>query len=115
MSGEPLRPPKASWRPSSSNCCAALPEPVRQHPVRLPDRVVRIDLSYPQVKVMLESDGFTWHEMSRRAWERDLDRQNELVELGWQPLRITKTDIRTRPARTAERVSNLLAARGYRW
>ena len=40
---------------------AGLPEPVRQHRVRLGNRTIRIDLCYPEQQVAIEFDGWEFH------------------------------------------------------
>lgn len=81
---------------------ANLPEPVRQHVVRLPGgRTVRLDLAYPDRKVAIEAQGFVWH-AGRADLQRDCDRQNLLRTLGWKVLVFTSHDVRQRPGRTVE-------------
>ncbi|MCL4292368.1 MAG: hypothetical protein KJ056_04990 [Acidimicrobiia bacterium] len=67
---------------------AGLPEPVQQYEVRLSDRMARLDLAYPSLKVAIEVDGFAPHSV-RSRFDRDRARQNELVLGGWLPLRWT--------------------------
>jgi very-short-patch-repair endonuclease len=67
---------------------AGLPEPTRQHRVRIRDREVRIDLCYPEYKIAIEYDGWDWHS-GRRAFDEDRARANELVLLGYAVLRFT--------------------------
>ena len=67
---------------------AGLPEPVRQHGVRLGSRRARIDLCYPAEKIAIEYDSWGYHG-SRSAFDDDRARGNELVVLGFQLLRFT--------------------------
>jgi very-short-patch-repair endonuclease len=67
---------------------AGLPEPKRQHRVPVGNRVVRIDLCYPELKIAIEYDGWEWH-AGRRAFDEDRARANELVVLGYSVLRFT--------------------------
>jgi len=64
-----------------------LPTPERQ--VWLPGtRVgrVRFDFAYPDLKIALEADSWTWHR-TKSAFIRDRDRDSACAELGWQVLR----------------------------
>jgi very-short-patch-repair endonuclease len=67
---------------------AGIPTPVPQ--LRIGDRhgveVARVDLAWPEARVVLELDGFAYHS-SRRDAHRDRLRANRLVLLGWQVLR----------------------------
>jgi very-short-patch-repair endonuclease len=67
---------------------AGLPAPIKQHRVRIGNRVVRIDLCYPEHKIAIEYDGWEWHS-GRRAFDEDRARANELVVLGFSVLRFT--------------------------
>jgi len=66
-----------------------VPDPVRQHVVRLAGRfVARLDLAWPDARVYAELDGRKHHE----AWAdtvRDRRRQNALGRAGWLPIRLT--------------------------
>jgi hypothetical protein len=65
-----------------------LPEPARQHWVRLGARRYRIDLCYPEHRIAIEYDGWDFHK-GRRAFDNDRARANELVLLGFSVLRFT--------------------------
>ena len=67
---------------------AGLPRPVHQHRVRIGNKVVRIDLCYPDQRIAIEYDGWEWHS-GRRAFDEDRARANELVILGFSVLRFT--------------------------
>jgi very-short-patch-repair endonuclease len=67
---------------------AGLPEPTRQHRVRVGSRRYRIDLCYPAQKIAIEYDGWGFH-MGRLAFDDDRARGNELVLLGFSVLRFT--------------------------
>jgi len=68
---------------------SGLPEPVRQ---KRSGRY-RIDYAYPDLKIMIELDGWTYHRTPAQLGA-DNKRQNELVLSGWIPLRFTWDDIR---------------------
>ena len=79
-----------------------LPTPVRQFDIRNGGRfVARPDFAYPNAKVAVEADSFRWHS-SRAAWERELQRRNDLQRLGWQIVHVTKKDIDERADEVVE-------------
>lgn len=65
-----------------------LPQPIGQHPVPLPSSEIHIDLAYPDIKLAIELDSYSWH-LNRKAMELDRQRDNELQLLGWVVLRFT--------------------------
>lgn len=86
---------------------AGLPEPVQQHEVRPADRVARLDLAYPSMKIAIEVDGFGPHSV-RSRFDRDRARQNDLVLDGWLPLRWTSA---TSNERAVEETRHAIARR----
>lgn len=92
---------------------AGIPEPVVNETVRdVHGEVVRrFDLSWPDVRVIVEYDGR--HHVERIGqWESDLDRREEIDDEGWRILVVVAAGIYTDPARTVARVFRLLRARG---
>ena len=88
---------------------AGLPEPVRQHRVtQAPSRSVRIDISYPDRLVAIEAQGLLWH-AGRADLQRDCEKRNVLVRLGWRILVFTWHDVRHRPAAVVDAVRAALA------
>lgn len=77
---------------------ANLPEPLREHPVRLPDgRVRKLDLGYLEPRLVdIEADSER-HHLARQRFQEDRTRQNELVLIGFIPLRFTWRDYVDRP------------------
>ena len=73
-----------------------LPPPAGQHPVALPFAEVHIDLAYPDRKLAIELDSYSWH-LDRKAMERDRERDNALQLLGWVVLRFTWAMLRFDP------------------
>ena len=73
-----------------------LPSPVGQHPVALPLADIHIDLAYPDIKLAIELDSYSWH-LNRKAMERDRERDNALQMLGWIVLRFTWAMLRFDP------------------
>jgi very-short-patch-repair endonuclease len=67
---------------------AGLPEPTRQHRVRVGGKSYRIDLSYPAARIAIEYDGWDFHK-GRKSFDDDRARANDLVLLGFQVLRFT--------------------------
>lgn len=91
---------------------ADLPRPVRQHEVRTRGGrfVARIDLAYPGQLVAIELDGRSFHS-DRHSFERDRERQNQLVLLGWTVLRFTWTQLLEHPERIVAAVHEALRGR----
>ncbi|MGH8912808.1 MAG: type IV toxin-antitoxin system AbiEi family antitoxin domain-containing protein, partial [Acidimicrobiia bacterium] len=68
---------------------AGLPIPVLQYP--LPWRTLkpgRVDMAYPQVRLIIECDGRRWH-VAAKAFEDDRRRDNLATTSGWRVVRIT--------------------------
>jgi very-short-patch-repair endonuclease len=83
---------------------AGLPDPERQFVVRLPSgRTAVLDFAYVAVRLFMEVDGWAAHG-TPRALQRDLARQDELVVLGWRPLRFTHPDLVRRPGWVAAQI-----------
>lgn len=72
--------------------------------------VARVDFCYPGAKVIVEADSYRWHS-SKRAWQRDMERRNQLTSLGWQIVHITWEDLTRRPQATLARIRNLVQPR----
>jgi hypothetical protein len=92
---------------------AGLPEPVVNASVRVVDgeQVRRFDLSWPEVRVVVEYDGR--HHVERiEQWEADLDRREEIDDDGWRILVVVASGIYGDPGRTVRRIHRLLQARG---
>lgn len=92
---------------------AGLPEPVVNVSVRVVDGEVerRFDLSWPEVRVIVEYDGR--HHVERiEQWEADLDRREQIDDDGWRILVVVAAGIYTDPGRTVQRIFRLLRARG---
>jgi very-short-patch-repair endonuclease len=66
-----------------------LPSPEVNHRVRVGGRVRYLDLAWPDAKVAVEFDGFVPHS-TRRVFDDDRARQNDLVADGWIVFRVTK-------------------------
>ena len=94
---------------------AGLPEPEVNHKIRDEHgRVLRrFDLSYPELRLIVEYDG-RQHIEREGHWESDLDRREELDDDGWRILVVTSKGIYRTPERTLERIHQTLLARGCR-
>ena len=77
---------------------AGLPTPIPQYEIVARDGsfVGRVDFAFPEARLAIEVDGYAFHS-SRKDWERDRVRQNEVVALGWFVLRTTKRQMTERP------------------
>jgi very-short-patch-repair endonuclease len=69
--------------------------------------VAEVDLAEPVQMIALEADGARWHS-TRRAHQRDIERQEMLEALGWIVERFTWDDVIHHPERVAARVRELL-------
>jgi very-short-patch-repair endonuclease len=75
-----------------------LPAPAVNHRVRVGGRVRYLDFAWPDAKVAIEFDGFVPHS-TRRVFDDDRARQNDLVADGWTVFRVTAAMLRD-PERT---------------
>lgn len=91
---------------------AGLPEPRVNLTLRTEygDVSRRYDLSYPEIRVIVEYDG-RQHAESIEQWESDLTRREEIDDSGWRILVVTSNGIYKHPAQTVLRVWRLLRAR----
>jgi very-short-patch-repair endonuclease len=92
---------------------AGLPEPKVAFNLVDDDGVVlrRLDLSYPDVRLIVEYDGR--HHIERvQQWASDLDRREEFDRGNWRIVVVTSAGIYKEPARTIRRVREALRSRG---
>ncbi len=94
---------------------AGLPEPVVNYTIYDDaGRVwLRLDLSYPELRLAVEYDG-RQHAESTRQWERDVGRREELDGLGWRLVVLLAKDIYRTPEATLARICAALGGRGRR-
>lgn len=92
---------------------AGLPEPVVNLEVCDEQGAIlrRYDLAYPELKLIIEYDGWQ-HAADRRQWEGDLDRREELDDQGQRILVVTSPGLRQDAERTLERIRRQLVERG---
>lgn len=70
------------------------------------------EFAYPRYGVVVEIEG-DHHRSSKRQWNRDLQKYRDYANAGWEVVRLTAHDVRTR--RTAVRiVREVLIRRGWR-
>lgn len=92
---------------------AGLPEPTINHRVFDANGEViwRFDLSYPQVRLIIEYDG-RQHAESDRQWGRDIGRREWMDDHDWRLLVVVSRDVYALPARTLRRLVTVMRERG---
>ena len=81
---------------------AGLPRPIQQHtPDWLMPRNGRVDLSYPERRLVIEGDSRRWHTLLN-SFEIDRLRDNAAQLAGWRVLRFTWDEITQHPERVAK-------------
>jgi hypothetical protein len=92
-----------------------LPDPVVNHIVAAIQgrREKRFDLSYPDLKLIIEYDG-RQHAEDDRQYARDIERREELQAEGWRVIVIRSRDIYAEPHRTLERIADAMRLCGAR-
>jgi len=91
---------------------AGIPEPRINHRIRDVggEPVRRFDLSWPEVRVIVEYDGR--HHVERiDQWEADLERREAIDDEGWRIIVVVAQGIYRTPGRTVDRVFRLLQSR----
>lgn len=86
-----------------------LPRPVLQHELRDRDGRLahRLDMAWPWAKVAVEYSGYEWHS-SRQSLQNDHARASWVTAGGWRTVPLTMPDVRHHPARTVQRVEQVL-------
>jgi len=92
---------------------AGLPEPVVNHIEYGPTGgwAKRFDLSYPQLKLIIEYDG-RQHSEDDRQWSRDVERREQLDADGWRLIVIRSKDIYAEPQLTLRRITDAMRQAG---
>jgi len=92
---------------------AGLPEPTINHKLRDASGavIVRFDLSYPSIRLIIEYDGRQHVEIIEN-WESDNDRREYLDTERWHVLKVTSKGIYVEPEHTLDRISRALQAHG---
>ena len=101
------RPSRAVWNTTCWRRSAGvgLPEPVRQHPVRLPSgELIHLDLAWPEVLLGVEPGHSWWHggDLKMRA---DMAWDRACGQLGWHIVRYDE-DTAPRPRRRRPRAAD---------
>jgi very-short-patch-repair endonuclease len=89
---------------------AGLPDPRVNYRVQVGGKRRYLDLAWPAAKVAVEFDGFVPHS-TRRVFDDDRARQNDLVADGWTVFRITKTMLDSDPTATFRPIAVAVAAK----
>jgi hypothetical protein len=87
-----------------------LPEPVRQHPLRLPTGdTIHLDIAWPALRLAVEPGASWWHggDLGQR---RDHARDRACGELGWHVVRFDET-LRANPLAAARQVLTIYVQR----
>lgn len=72
---------------------SGLPPPVTQQSIYSREGILaRVDFAYPDSRLLIEVDGWD-HHANKEMWQRDLQRNNMLTNLGWRVLRFSWTDV----------------------
>lgn len=90
-----------------------LPVPTRQYEIRDGDGalVARVDFAYVAVRLAIEIDSVRYH-AGTADWQRDLDRQDQLLALNWRVLRFTAAHLTARRDWVAGLVTAALNTKG---
>jgi very-short-patch-repair endonuclease len=87
-----------------------LPAPVPQYEISLRGRKMRFDFAYPDSKLAIEVDGYSFHSTTA-DWRSDRARQNLAVADGWNVLRYGWHDLDEKENEIASTLRDLLLPR----
>ncbi len=93
---------------------AGLPEPLVNLEIRVRGgrALLRLDLSWPSIRLAVEYDG-QHHRDDTRQWESDVDRREDLHDADWRHITVTRRGIYLTPEQTIWRVWSALRERGW--
>lgn len=97
---------KAERRMRALLACADLPQPLANQPLL----GYIADFLWPEVKLIVEVDGFSFHS-SRSAFEHDRKRDQRLIAAGYTVIRITWRQLEQEPYAVIARIAQAIAAR----
>ncbi len=86
-----------------------LPEPVVDHAVPTIERMLHVDLAYPDRRVAIEYEGDV-HRTDQMRFRRDITRREQLEAAGWRVIRVTVADLAD-PRALVGRIRRVLAQR----
>lgn len=92
---------------------AGLPEPETEHRFH-PKRRWRFDFAFPESRIAVEVEGGTWaggRHTTGKGFQKDCEKYNAAVELGWRVLRFDSAMVRD--GRALQQTEKLL--RGDAW
>lgn len=91
---------------------AGLPEPVTDHDVFDPHGrfVGCVDLAYPELRIAIEYEG-DQHRTDPRQWQRDIEKHEQLADLGWRVIRISRDHVFADPESIVRRVRAAISSR----
>jgi hypothetical protein len=89
---------------------SALPAPDTNQPLDLVERRIEGDVVWPEARLIVELDSFAFHH-TRRAFERDRERDRLAVAAGWRVMRITWRQLAERPKDVVRDLQRALEAR----
>ncbi len=87
---------------------SGLPRPSFEYWIKAPDgQRNRLDLVYPEQRVVVELDSVRWH-LNRRSFEGDRRKWNRLINAGWTVLTFSHADYRDQPNQLVNTVAAAL-------
>lgn len=90
---------------------SSLPAPRRQYEVYEGERfIARVDFAYPELKLAIEADSYTWHS-GKQEWKRDILRRNDLRVVGWEVYEVIWDRLKARPGVIIRDIGQLLSER----
>lgn len=91
---------------------AGLPEPRVNIEIRDGEFSTRVDLCYPELKLVIEYDGQQHRADDLDQWDRDNERLGWFTDHDWELLPVISRGIYRRPQETLDRVCAAIARRG---
>lgn len=83
-------PQEKLWR----GVCTRWPRRAQwEYPGAIPGRRYRLDIAFPEEKLVIEVDGWEFHGKHLADFKRDREKQNLLTLHGWRILRFTAAEI----------------------
>ena len=54
---------------------------------------MEIDVAIPKLKIAIEWDGYYWHNLTKEIKDRDIRKNNLIINNGWKFIRINDTGL----------------------